>query len=123
MQRSPSLLGAVLVVLLVGSACGGESGAYAGAPPAPVLVTGPAPRVVPLGSTWTFTVTATGANLSYQWRKGGQALPGATAATYAFTPVSAQDGGSLDVVVSNGGGSVASPLVAVSVPKGPGTRI
>jgi hypothetical protein len=70
---------------------------------------------VPLGATWTFSASATGTGLAYQWRKGGQPVSGATAATYAFTPASPQDGGSLDVVVSNGAGSVTSAAVEVKV--------
>ncbi|MFN8011663.1 MAG: sialidase family protein [Holophagaceae bacterium] len=111
-----ALLPPACVLLL---ACGGGGGA-AGRPAveggaAPVLVSGPAPRVVPLGGSWTFTAAATGDGLAYQWRKGGSAIPGAAASTYAFTPASLQDGGSLDVVVSNGAGSVTSPAVVVKV--------
>jgi hypothetical protein len=108
------------VLLLAGClACGGGGGsgtpAASAGGTAPVLVSGPAPRVVPLGSTWTFSASATGSGLAYQWRKGGVAIPGATAASYAFTPAGLQDGGSLDVVVSNGAGSVTSPAATVRV--------
>lgn len=107
----------LLAALLLGCGGGRESGMPAssggGAPPA--LVSGPSPRVVPLGATWTFAASATGDGLAYQWRKGGVAIPGATASTYAFTPSSLQDGGSLDVVVSNAAGSVTSPAVTVKV--------
>lgn len=119
-MRRPILLPALLPALALAlGACGGGGGTAAGGGPGtpapPVLVAGPAPRVVPLGATWTFSASATGTGLAYQWRRGGQPLPGATAAAYAFTPASPQDGGSLDVVVSNGGGSVTSPSVDVKV--------
>lgn len=81
----------------------------------PVLVTDPAPRVVPISTTWAFTLAATGSRLAYQWRRNGQAISGATAGSSAFSPKFLQDGGGLDVVVSNGSGSVTSALIDVKV--------
>jgi poly(3-hydroxybutyrate) depolymerase len=57
------------------------------APGGPVILTNPErARVLP-GQTATFSITARGASLSYQWQKGGFLtnmvdIPGATAATY-----------------------------------------
>ncbi len=117
MRPVPILPGLSCALALAVTACGGGGGGSpagpAGSPP--VLVASPAPRVVPLGATWTFTVSATGSGLAYQWRRGGQPLPGATGAAYAFTPASPQEAGSLDVVVSNAAGSVTSPAVEVKV--------
>jgi hypothetical protein len=108
------LLGTVLIVACGGgSGSEGASGSGTGSPP--ILVAGPSSRVVPLGSSWIFTVTAVGENLAYQWRKGGQALPGKTGSSFIFTPVSPQDGGSLDVVVSNAAGQVTSTAVEARV--------
>lgn len=109
---------ATLALCTVVCGCGGHDGLTDEGPGnvlPPVLVTGPAPRVVPVGATWTFTVAATGSRLAYQWRRNGQAISGATAVSYAFAPKSLQDGGSLDVVVSNGSGSVTSALIDVKV--------
>jgi hypothetical protein len=115
-MRLASVLPSLAVLVLL-AGCGGEDGP-GGVPAAtapPVLVSGPAPRVVPLGATWTFTVSATGTGLAYQWRRNGTAIPGATAAAYAFAPASLQDGGSLDAVVSNGAGTITSPAATVQV--------
>lgn len=117
-MRSGLPVPALALILSLLQACGGGGGTPAaaeGAGSPPVLAAGPAARVVPLGATWTFTVSATGGGLAYQWRKGGTPIPGATSASYAFTPASLQDGGSLDVVVSNSAGSVTAPGVEVKV--------
>jgi hypothetical protein len=49
------------------------------------------------------------APLSYQWRKNGVDIAGATSATYTTPPATVGDNGSLfSVVVSNSVGSVTS---------------
>lgn len=105
----------VLALLLACGGGGGGTPAPSSGTAPPVLGAGPAARVVPLGATWTFTVNVSGSGLAYQWRKDGAAIPGATSASYAFTPASLQDGGSVDVVVSNAAGSIATPPVDVRV--------
>ena len=68
------------------------------------------------GSGVTFSVTATGtAPLSYQWRKGGSNISGATSATYSMTNVQAADAGTYSVVVSNSAGSVTSANATLTV--------
>jgi hypothetical protein len=49
---------------------------------------------------FTFSVTATGTDLSYQWRKGGNTISGATSSSYTITGSVAGDAGNYDVVVS-----------------------
>ncbi len=62
-----------------------------------------------LGGSATFTVTATGsATLSYQWRKNGNNIDGATDNSYTLNPVHESDAGSYDCVVSNGCGTDTS---------------
>ena len=71
----------------------------------PAITTQPASQSVTAGSGVTFSVTATGtAPLSYQWRKGGSNISGATSATYSMTNVQAADAGTYSVVVSNSAG-------------------
>jgi hypothetical protein len=60
------------------------------------------------GGTASFTVTATGGSLGYQWRKGGVNIGGATAATLNLSALSAGDVASYDCVVTNACGSVPS---------------
>ncbi len=68
----------------------------------PTITSQPVAQGVCVGSAATFTVSATGGSLNYQWRKNGTSIPGATASTLTIAPVSAADAGSYGVVVSNG---------------------
>ncbi|MBS0579286.1 MAG: hypothetical protein JSR36_08500 [Proteobacteria bacterium] len=84
---------------------------------APTITTQPANRSVTSGSTTTFTVVASGtAPLSYQWRKNGTAIGGATSASYT-TPAetTADNGAAFSVVVSNSAGSVTSTDAILTV--------
>jgi hypothetical protein len=56
-----------------------------------VIVTSSAPTVK-TGESVTYTVTATGSNLQYQWHLNGFEVSGETKATYQFTPTTAQSG-------------------------------
>lgn len=113
-----------LVALVLGfAACGGGSrGPATVAPAAPTISIQPAPASVVSGQTATFSVTAVGtAPLSYQWRRNGTALPGATASTYT-TPatVLGDNGSTFSVVVTNSLGSVPSSAALLTV-RAPGT--
>ncbi len=67
-----------------------------------VIVTQPANRTVNVGQTAAFTVTATGSALTYQWRRNGAAIPGATSSTYTTAAtVMGDNGAQFSVVVSN----------------------
>ncbi len=88
-----------------------------GAPVAPSITTQPAGQTVTAGQTAAFSVVAMGtAPLSYQWRKNGTAISGATAATYT-TPVTTttDNGAQFSVVVSNPAGSVTSSAANLTV--------
>ncbi|MGC4074708.1 MAG: pectinesterase family protein [Nibricoccus sp.] len=76
--------------------------------PAPFIVTPPASQSVNLGGSATFTVTATGNGLSYQWYKGGLLIPGALGASYTVNPVTLADAGSYSVTVTNNTAAVPS---------------
>ena len=116
MRQPVSLVTVALFALVLFSACGsGSATRAAGATALPNIVAGPFPRVVPLGSSWAFSVTATGENLQYQWRKDEVPIPGATGFSFTFIPLSLQDGGLLDVVVSNAAGRVYSQMIWVRV--------
>jgi len=84
---------------------------------AATITTDPVSQAVSEGQTATFSVVATGsAPLSYQWRRGGAAIPGATTDSYT-TPatVLADDGAVFDVVVTNAVGSVTSGAATLTV--------
>ena len=69
----------------------------------------PATQSVCLGAPVSFSVTASGAGpLTYQWRKNGSNIAGATAATYALATVTMDDVGAYDVRVTGACGNVIS---------------
>ena len=85
-------------------------------PTAPVISAHPTNRTIIVGSSTTITVGASGAPApSYQWRKNGVNIAGATTASYTVAGASPGDGGSFDVVVSNNAGSVLSRAAVVRV--------
>jgi hypothetical protein len=100
--------------------CGGGGHGGAGGAVAPAITAQPTDQRVVVGSTATFTVTASGtAPLRFQWQKGTTPIAGATAATYT-TPATTlvDDGSSFQVVVSNAAGSVTSNSAMLTVAAG-----
>jgi alpha-tubulin suppressor-like RCC1 family protein len=80
------------------------------------LVTPPVSQSVNVGQPAIFSVVATGGNLTYQWRRNGSDIAGATGAIYT-TPAAAagDDGASFDVVVTNASGSATSSPAVLTV--------
>jgi len=123
-QRAGRWFGVALLFIaglatLVGSGGGGSAGddSGGGAAQAPAITTPPASLTRAEGATATFSVVASGsATLSYQWRRNGVNIAGATSASYT-TPAltSADNGAQFSVVVSNAEGSVTSAVATLSV--------
>ncbi|MCX8520205.1 MAG: DUF1566 domain-containing protein [Rhodoferax sp.] len=68
------------------------------------------------GQSASFSVTATGTSLSYQWKKNGTDIPGATASSYHIPVTSMADSGTVySVVVSNSAGAVNSSDASLTV--------
>ncbi len=114
--RHQPLLGLGLLTLAaLLSACSGGGGGGS-TPPVPPTISGqPADTTVIEGAQAQFSVTATGSP-TYQWRKGGTAVNGATAATYSTPAATSADDHSLySVVATNGGGSVTSANATLRV--------
>ena len=83
---------------------------------APVVIVPPTAQAVANGGNVTFAVIAGGApTLSYQWRKGGNPVTGATAASYTRTGLTAADAGSYDVVVSSSGSTATATSAAATL--------
>jgi Immunoglobulin I-set domain len=80
-----------------------------------VITTQPSVQTVCAGTSASFTVAATGTNLSYQWRKAGTNIPGATSATYTIANATSTDAGNYDVVVTGSCGSQTSNGVSLTV--------
>ena len=94
-------------------------------PTAPAITTQPVSQAVNVWQSASFTVTATGYPLNYQWRKDGVDIAGATSATYSLPFAQTNQAGSYTVVVSNSVGSVTSapPAVLTVNPASPGTVV
>lgn len=96
----------------------------------PVVLSQPSGGTYSAGSTATLSVSATqGLPVTYQWRRNGVAIPGATSSTLTLSGLGASTAGNYDVVVTSKAGSVTSsaapvlldtPLVLVS---GPSSRL
>jgi len=87
------------------------------APAAVVITAQPANQAAFVGQTATFSVAATGSPaLTYQWRRNGAAIAGASAASYT-TPVTtaADSGASYSVVVTNPVNTVTSAAAVLTV--------
>lgn len=81
----------------------------------------PASTSVYVGQSAQFAVQATGsAPLTYQWRRDGQPIAGATAASYTINPTALADNGAVfSVVVSNATGSSTSTDAVLTVTEPP----
>lgn len=83
---------------------------------APVLTTIPASVAAATGDTITLTVAATGfPPPTFQWRKNGAAIVGATNPILTFRSVATTDAARYDVVVTNALGAVTSPAATLTV--------
>ncbi len=81
----------------------------------PLITAQPQSRTVGVGSAVEFTVTASGAGSTYQWKKDGNAIAGQTQSTYTIGSAAKTDAGTYTVVVSNECGSVTSTSAVLSV--------
>jgi len=82
----------------------------------PSITSQPQSQTVCQGSNVTFSVSASGtAPLSYQWKKNGTNISGATSPTLTLNNVSSSDAGSYTCVVSNSCGNVTSSSATLTV--------
>lgn len=79
------------------------------------IVAHPADKQVCSGMPVELAVTATGANLTYQWRRNGEAIQGAITPRYAIAATTTDDAGSYDVVVQGICGAETSAAASVTV--------
>ena len=84
---------------------------------APSITAQPASQTVTAGQTASFSVTVTGtAPLSYQWKKNGTAISGATSSGYTTPATTSSDSGAqFTVAVSNTAGSITSSVATLTV--------
>lgn len=83
----------------------------------PIITAHPANQTVAVGQTATFSVAATGnAALSYQWRRNGTNISGATSASYSIpVTVTGDNGAQFSVVVTNSIASATSANALLTV--------
>lgn len=82
----------------------------------PVISVQPSSQNVLLGSPLSLSVTASGIpDPSYQWRKDGQDVEGATSSIFTITATSKEDAADYDCVVSNIAGNVTSSAATVII--------
>jgi hypothetical protein len=105
--------------LSVGNAAGSASTAtVALTVTTPLTITAqPQPATAAAGATASFSVTATATgSLTYQWRRNGVNVPGATAATLTINPVTAASYATYSVLVTSATGSLESSAALLSAP-------
>ena len=82
---------------------------------APAIARHPQAQTVATGSTVVFGAEATGTGVTYQWRKNGAAISGATRPAFVLSAAAAADAGTYSVVVSNAAGSTTSSTATLAV--------
>lgn len=83
---------------------------------APIIVTAPASQTVFAGDRTVFSVSVTGFPApTYQWRRNGTTISGATGATLTLAGAASTDAGRYEVVVTNPLGSVTSATATLTV--------
>ena len=107
------LIPAVIVVLLAGCAAPTNSSGSG----SPEITRQPVSQTVPAGQPATFTVSAaSNSPLTYQWRKNGSNIAGATSSSYTTPSTTTADSGStFQVMVSNASRSTLSAMAVLTV--------
>lgn len=111
--------------VVVGNAVGSVTSASAtltvnAAPVGPSITSQPTSQSVTAGQSVSFSVAATGSGtLSYQWKKNGANIFGATSGTFTLISASSADAGTYSVVVTNSVSSVTSIAVNLAVSPAP----
>jgi Abnormal spindle-like microcephaly-assoc'd, ASPM-SPD-2-Hydin/Immunoglobulin I-set domain len=115
-----TLAGSFFTLFLLAAGCGNIAQRAATPTPSKAalsITTQPTNRTVTVGQPATFSVIASGVpTLTYQWRRNGTSVSGATSATYTTAPTTASDKGTqFTVVVKNNTGSVTSNPASLTV--------
>jgi sugar lactone lactonase YvrE len=90
-------------------------GVPASTAPLPVVAIQPFDQEVSAGQSVSFSVSATGTNVTYQWLRNGVAIAGATGATYTIPAAQVSDEASYAVRIAGSGGSIDSTLGTLTV--------
>ena len=83
---------------------------------APAISAQPQTQTTDEGQSVTFSVTASGDPApTFQWRKDGAEVTGATSSTFSISSVATNDAGAYTVVISNASGNVTSASATLTV--------
>lgn len=120
---TPTLVGTFLITLKATNGAGiGPAVLTLTVSTAPFITAQPLQHTVYSGSSVVFAAEVAGADLSYQWKKDGVAINGATSSKLLLTQAQASAAGNYTVVVSNAAGSVTSAAAPLTInPEGAGT--
>ena len=103
-----------VVIVSALAACGGGGTSSPTTPP--TISAGPQSIEVIAGTPATFSVTASGSSLIYQWQRNGQDIAGATSSTYTLSASQPADSGAIFVVtVANSAGRTVSSSATLTV--------
>jgi hypothetical protein len=106
----------VSVANQVGTALSKSAALSVEVPKAPSITIQPSPQTVKAGSAFGLRVSASGTEpLSYQWRRNGVNIAGATDASYSILSASSGDAGGYVVIVSNRVANVVSGSATITV--------
>lgn len=88
---------------------------------APTIASVSSSQTLTEGQSITLSVSVNGTTpFTYQWRKDGNPITGATSNSYALNPALAEDDGAYTVVITNSAGSIiAGPIVLAVAPATP----
>ena len=81
----------------------------------PAILAQPQSQTNLINTSVTFTVSAFGDSLAYQWRFNGDDIADATDTSYTIDSVGTADAGDYDVVITNNFGSVTSAVATLTV--------
>jgi hypothetical protein len=103
--------------VLAGNACGGlfSDEVALTLSSATAITNQPTDETVCAGTAVSLSVSASGDNLSYQWRKGGLPISGANSATYSIASPTIWEAGDYTVTVSGACGSTTSAVATLTV--------
>ncbi|MEI6084375.1 MAG: immunoglobulin domain-containing protein, partial [Verrucomicrobiota bacterium] len=118
-QTTDSGAYAVTVTSAYGAATSSSATLTVNLPTPPTIAASPASQTVSVGTSVSFTVTASGTGpLSYQWRFNGADIAGSTSATLTIASAQTTAAGSYDVVVNNTAGTATSAAATLTIVAG-----
>jgi hypothetical protein len=81
----------------------------------PSIIGQPSSIIANPGESAVFSVTATGSNLGYQWRRNGVIVAGATSPSLSFSAIQPVHVGTYNVAIANPSGTITSASVSLTL--------